>query len=760
MANNRSNKSVGRIPNRTSLKPQDGNKIPRNNIIPPPAVPKSPTSPSKSSRSSSYLRPPYGDGIGNSLKGDSFSQNSGSNGSKASILTPRTLPMTFKNISARFLPSEVDDRSASKPSKPRLVMPNPFKPTVGNDDIFGGPQYKVQGEDEDSISMSGSENSLLSHDSSQESLDLRMDRIYGNYSPLANNSSAQKTTPQGHSRSKSADFNQESFNHLWENRRMEMLPNTHRPRFSSDFSSDNRKVLFKNNSTSLEDPIVKPPSVKPPLGHTPSYGATNNAAYSIKNNRDEEYDDLEFSPLVKGPGHVESPRTFVSQLENSSDYGDKDPPPIKRSWRHRLYLILTDPRSSILSAIVYGFIVFLIVVSNLVIMMKTMDYFQYTPHQCVFCDRYEAYYESISSGTEDCTCPPETVVWLQRFERYVMIIFAYEWILRILCYDPPVQEGGLRKSSCSKFFDHLFETTTILDFLATFPYFIEQYDVMHWNKSLTFLRLFRVFQMVRLGHHDATFCAIVNVLVGSFEKLMLLFVFIAFGGAICSFLIYWFERGEWRYTDLVDPPGWAWVRLSPDETTEELSPFTSIPDALYWFIVTATTCGYGDVYPTSPVGKFIAGTTMLLGVLLIAFPVSVFSDMWQKELKFLGAYESLADSSKASGQFNFFGSKKGTASPPKIISTPSNAVFHASRQDVDESGHSLMFFRNSNMSTDGSVPLDDFQAIRHYMRVIEEAQQKINEIMDKMEESDRGVSSYTSSGRRFDSERPPSGRKL
>ena len=41
--------------------------------------------------------------------------------------------------------------------------------------------------------------------------------------------------------------------------------------------------------------------------------------------------------------------------------------------------------------------------------------------------------------------------------------------------------------------------------------------------------------------------------------------------------------------------------------------FTSIPQGIYWAIVTLTTVGYGDVAPQTVPGKLLASTVMILG---------------------------------------------------------------------------------------------------------------------------------------------------
>ena len=57
----------------------------------------------------------------------------------------------------------------------------------------------------------------------------------------------------------------------------------------------------------------------------------------------------------------------------------------------------------------------------------------------------------------------------------------------------------------------------------------------------------------------------------------------------------------------------------------EKSGFTSIPQAVYWAIVTLTTVGYGDISPVTPLGKALSAIIMILGYGIIAVPTGIVS---------------------------------------------------------------------------------------------------------------------------------------
>lgn len=85
----------------------------------------------------------------------------------------------------------------------------------------------------------------------------------------------------------------------------------------------------------------------------------------------------------------------------------------------------------------------------------------------------------------------------------------------------------------------------------------------------------------------------------------MLFIFLLIGMLIFSTMIYYAERKN---------------------TTEGGEMFSTIPMGFWWSIITMTTVGYGDVYPTTPIGYIVGTACAVCGVLLVALTIPVISN--------------------------------------------------------------------------------------------------------------------------------------
>ena len=61
--------------------------------------------------------------------------------------------------------------------------------------------------------------------------------------------------------------------------------------------------------------------------------------------------------------------------------------------------------------------------------------------------------------------------------------------------------------------------------------------------------------------------------------------------------------------------------------------FGTIPDAMWWAIVTLGTVGYGDVVPVTALGKLVSVFTIIGGLTMIALPVEIISTAFADEVR-------------------------------------------------------------------------------------------------------------------------------
>jgi voltage-gated potassium channel len=61
--------------------------------------------------------------------------------------------------------------------------------------------------------------------------------------------------------------------------------------------------------------------------------------------------------------------------------------------------------------------------------------------------------------------------------------------------------------------------------------------------------------------------------------------------------------------------------------------FGSIPDAMWWGVVTLTTVGYGDIYPITPLGRFLGAILAFLGIGIFALPAGIIAAGFSEEVQ-------------------------------------------------------------------------------------------------------------------------------
>merc|ERR550514_2155041 len=91
-----------------------------------------------------------------------------------------------------------------------------------------------------------------------------------------------------------------------------------------------------------------------------------------------------------------------------------------------------------------------------------------------------------------------------------------------------------------------------------------------------------------------------------------------------------------------------------DGQTLAETPFPSIVHAFWYVVVTVTTVGYGDVVPTTKLGKVIGSVTILSGMVVLAMPVGViganFSTEYERVQQEKRRRQKMADQTEAMAQ--------------------------------------------------------------------------------------------------------------
>ena len=169
-------------------------------------------------------------------------------------------------------------------------------------------------------------------------------------------------------------------------------------------------------------------------------------------------------------------------------------------------------------------------------------------------------------------------------EIIITAFFTVEYVLRVLTIKN-------KKAYIFSFFG-------IIDFLAILPFYLSLFfPITKYFLILRMLRMLRVFRIFNLLDFMNDGYFIVRALKHSSRKIYIFLLFLVIFCVIVGSLMFMVEGHR--------------------------EGFESIPQSIYWAVVTITTVGYGDVSPGTPLGKFLSVLLMLAGYAIIAVPTGI-----------------------------------------------------------------------------------------------------------------------------------------
>lgn len=166
------------------------------------------------------------------------------------------------------------------------------------------------------------------------------------------------------------------------------------------------------------------------------------------------------------------------------------------------------------------------------------------------------------------------------------ILFTIEYALRMLTVKQP-------RRYATSFFG-------IIDLLAILPTYLSLFFAGGtYLVVIRVLRLLRIFRVLKLVEYSSEAGLLLTSLLRARRKI---FIF------ICALITIVIIFGALMY-----------VIEGPERG------FTSIPTAMYWAIVTMATVGYGDLAPSTPLGRLMTSILVLIGYSIIAVPTGIYT---------------------------------------------------------------------------------------------------------------------------------------
>lgn len=169
-------------------------------------------------------------------------------------------------------------------------------------------------------------------------------------------------------------------------------------------------------------------------------------------------------------------------------------------------------------------------------------------------------------------------------EWFFTILFTVEYILRIYITSKPSK--------------YIFSFWGIIDLFSILPTYLSLFFFgYHYLLVVRIFRLLRVFRILRLARFNREALSLLKALKAGSYKIGIFLSAVLTVVVLLGTIMYVVEDAE--------------------------NGFTSIPQSIYWAIITVTTVGYGDIVPHTILGKFISSFAMIIGYAIIAVPTGI-----------------------------------------------------------------------------------------------------------------------------------------
>ena len=263
----------------------------------------------------------------------------------------------------------------------------------------------------------------------------------------------------------------------------------------------------------------------------------------------------------------------------------------EQTYQQKIWELFESPDSSSAARIVSFVSMFVIGISIIIFCLETLPVFRTRPRKETDQIPQANSTNCAAHLADSLTAAKYAQLCFSDMELCCVAWFTLEYLLRL--FTSPSKTKFLRSP------------LNMIDFFAILPYFIGLWINADGNATplsvLRVVRLVRVFRIFKLSRHSMSLQILGNTLRASVRELVMLIFFLSMGVLVFSSAIF--------YADLAES--------GPKRR------FHSIPDCFWYTLVTMTTVGYGDVVPSTRIGKIIGSTCALTGVLTLAVPVPV-----------------------------------------------------------------------------------------------------------------------------------------